>query len=70
MSKKAFLRRIIPTIAFSGHRLPQFFIIDQLDKSDTCVVASLIQLDQCFFCQFDSMILYQLFHHLQYKIHI
>lgn len=43
VSEKAFLRGVVPAIAFTRHTLAQPNVLYDLDELDTCVMASLIR---------------------------
>ncbi len=68
MAEKAFLRCIVPAIAFSGHGLSQLFVFDKLSELNACIMAALIGVDDRIGVQLISMITEQLMDRFQYKI--
>ncbi len=46
MAEETLLRSIIPVVASAGHRLPQTAVFEDLDETQTGIVAALVAVDQ------------------------
>lgn len=69
VTEETFLRHIIPTISFTQHRLTKLRVLDELDKSITGIVASLVAVDQCFSVQGHAVLLYKRSYGFQNKVY-
>ena len=56
MSEETLLRSIIPAIGSSGHRLPEIAVFYNFDEFVTCIMDSLVGMDNCFFIQRNPMV--------------